>query len=82
MQGNRATAIPTYTGVMVHYKKKMDDIMQFFFCNEYIERCVKGTKRRWIKSKPDILNFWPMKIGTNLSRKEILDLEHTGYRLP
>ena len=56
--------------------------MEFFFCNDDIERCVKGTKRRWVKSKPEVPNVWPVKIGTNLSRKEILDLEQAGFQLP
>jgi hypothetical protein len=82
MQGNTATAAPTYTGVIEHHQKKTDKVMQFFFCNDDIERCMKGTKRRWVKSRLDVPNVWPMKIGTDLSRKEILDLEHTGFQLP
>jgi hypothetical protein len=66
---------------MEHHQKKMDKVMGFFFCNDDIERCVKGTKRRWVKSRPKVPNVWPMKIGTNLSRKEILDLEHVGFQL-
>jgi hypothetical protein len=78
MQGNTATAAPTYTGVMEHHQKKTDKVMKFFY-NDDIERCTKGTKRRWVKSRPDVPNVWPVKIGTNLSRKEILDLEHVGF---
>jgi hypothetical protein len=42
------------------------------------------TKKKYktkimVKSRPDVPNVWPMKIGTNLSRKEILDLEHTSF---
>ena len=44
IQGNRATVAPTYTGIMVHYKKKMDEVMQFFFYNNDIKRYIKGTK--------------------------------------
>jgi hypothetical protein len=33
VQGNTATATPTYTGVMEHYQKKTDKVMEFFFCN-------------------------------------------------
>jgi hypothetical protein len=82
MQGNMATAAPTYTGVMEHHQKKTGKIMEFFFYNDDIERCVKGTKRRWVKSRPDVPNIWPVKIGTNISRKEILDLERVGFQLP
>jgi hypothetical protein len=82
VQGNRATAAPTYTRVMVHYKKKTDKVMQFFFCNNDIERCLKNTRQRWVKFRPDIPNVWLVKIGTNLSKKEIIDLENVGFQLP
>jgi len=45
VQGNKATAAPTYTCNMDNYKKNSIDKMQFFFCNDNIERCVKGSKR-------------------------------------
>jgi hypothetical protein len=82
VQGNTATAAPTYIGVMKHHQKKTDKVMEFFFCNDDIERCVKGTKRRWMKSRPDVPNIWPVKIGTNLSRKEIVDLEQASFQIP
>jgi hypothetical protein len=56
--------------------------MKFFFCNDDIERCVKGTKQKYVKSRPDIPSIWPVKIRTNLSKKEILDLESVGFQLP
>jgi hypothetical protein len=64
---------------MVHHQKKMDQVLQFFFSNDDIERCVKGSKWRWVKSRPDVPNVWPVKIGTNLLKKEILDLEHASF---
>jgi hypothetical protein len=82
VQSNMATTAPTYTGVMVHYQKKTDKVIQFFFCNNDTERCVKSTKRRWLKSRLDVPNIWLVKIGTNFSKKEILDLEHIGFQLP
>jgi hypothetical protein len=66
---------------MEHHQKKTYKVMEFFFCNDDIERCVKGTKRRWMNSRPDVPNVWPVKIGTSLSRKEILDLERIGFQL-
>jgi hypothetical protein len=53
--------------------------MEFFFCNDDIERCVKGTKRKWVESRSDIPSIWPVKIMTNLSKKEILDFESVGF---
>jgi hypothetical protein len=37
-------AAPTYTGIMQNTHKKRPEVMEFFFCNDDIERCVKvGT---------------------------------------
>jgi hypothetical protein len=46
VQGNKPTAAPTYTGVMFHAHKKKSEVMEFFFCNDDIERCVKGIRRK------------------------------------
>ena len=82
VQGNKPTAAPTYTGVMQNAHKKRPERMEFFFCNDDIERCMKGTTRKWVQSRPDIPSIRPVKIGTNLSKKEILDLESASFQLP
>jgi hypothetical protein len=48
VQDNKSTTAPTYTSVMIHYKKNAEEVMQFFFCNDDIERCMKGTRWRWV----------------------------------
>jgi hypothetical protein len=68
--------------MMFNSQKKREELMQFFYYNDDIERCVKGSKRRWIKSKPDVLDIWPVKLGTNLTKKEILAFENTCFHLP
>jgi hypothetical protein len=82
VQGSKPTAAPTYTGVMQNTHKKRPEVMEFFFYNDDIERCVKGTKQKWVQSRPDIPSIYPVKIGTNLSKKEILDFESVGFQLP
>jgi hypothetical protein len=82
VQGNKPTAAPTYTSIMQNAHKKRLEVMEFFFCNDDIECYVKGTKRKWVHSRPDIPSIWPVKIGTNLSKKEILDFESAGFQLP
>ena len=67
---------------MVNYKKNCNDVMQFFFYNDDIECCVKGTKRKWVISMPEIPTIWLVKRGTNLSKQEILALEAAGFQLP
>ena len=44
VQGNKFTAAPTYTGIMQDAHKKRPETIEFFFCNDNIECCVKGTK--------------------------------------
>jgi hypothetical protein len=67
---------------MDNFRKKRLDPQDFFFCNDDIERCVKGTKRKWVVSVPNVPDVWPVKLGTNLTCKEILALENAGFRLP
>jgi hypothetical protein len=82
VQDNKPTAAPIYTSVMQNAHKKRPEVIEFFFCNDNIEHCIKGTKRKWVQSRPDIPSIWPVKIGTNLSKKEILDLESASFQLP
>jgi hypothetical protein len=56
--------------------------MQFFFYNNDIEQCVKRSRRRWVKSRPDVPDIWLVKFGTNLTKKEILALENACFHLP
>ena len=51
--------------------------MQFYFCTNDIERCVKGSRRKWVvpfsnnEDRPPIPLTWPVKVGTKLTRQEI-----------
>jgi hypothetical protein len=78
--GQQTHGSPTYTGVMLHVHKKNLEVMEFFFCNDDIERCVKSTKQKWVQSRPDIPSIWLVKIETNFSTKKILDLESAGFQ--
>ena len=82
IRNNVPTVAPTYTGLMVNYKKNRNDVIQFFFYNNDIEHCMKGTKRKWVISVPEIPAIWPVKRGTNLSKHKILALEAAGFQLP
>ena len=82
VQSNKSTAAPTYTSIMQNAHKKRPETMEFFFYNNDIKRCIKGTKRKWVQSRPDIPSIWPVKIGTNLSKKKILQLESASFQLP
>ena len=62
--------------------------IDFYFCNDDIDRCVKGTRQLWVVQskkgvdKPPIPDVWPVIVGTNLTRGEIEDLEAAGFQLP
>lgn len=81
VQYNKSTAAPTYMGMMTNYKKNKVEQMQFYFCNDDIERCVKGTRRKWVMAKPPVPKVWPVKLGTNLTQQEVFALEHAGFCL-
>lgn len=70
---------PTYTDIMNNYQKNKTECMQFFFCNNNIERCVKGICRKWVMSRREMPDIWLVKNGTNLTwrgffNKRMLDL--------
>lgn len=77
------TACPTYRGVYNNYHINRKVRQDFHFCSDDIDRCVKGTFRQWVETRPDsIPDVWPVKRGTNLKRREILGLERAGFQLP
>ena len=82
MHNGKSTLAPTYTGPMKNYRKNRIETMQFFLCNDNINRCVKGTKREWVLSVPEVFEVWPVKLWIHLTSKEILSLEKACFRLP
>ena len=64
-----------------------EEHMQLFFCADDIERCVKGSCRKWVISysntleRPLIPTIWPIKIGTNLTCSKIEALENVSFQL-
>jgi hypothetical protein len=79
VQDNKSTATPIYTGMMVHYKNNKAERMQIFFYNNDIKHYMKGMRWKCVKSKPNVPNICLVKIRTNLSKKEILDLENACF---
>ena len=62
--------------------------MQFFFCANDIERCIKDSRRYWViyysdtLERPPIPTIWPVKIRTNLTSSKINALENADFQLP
>lgn len=88
VSNSKSTPAPAYLGVWNYYKFTKPKDEKFFFCPDDIERCVKGSRRKWVdkfsadQERPPIPPVWPVKIGTNLTRPEILKLENAGFQLP
>ena len=84
----KSTSTPTYSGAWRNVRLNREEQMQFFFCSDDIERCVKGSRRKWIipyfdtQERPPVPTIWPIKIGTNLTHSEIVALENAGFQLP
>ena len=85
---SKSTPAPTYSGAWRNVKLNREEKMQFFFCSDDIERCVKGSRRKWIipysdiQERPPVPTIWPVKIGTNLTHSEIVALENARFQLP
>ena len=54
---------------------------EFWFCPDAIIRCVSGNKKKYVLDWPIVSNIWPVKIGTNFSKQEILALKDIGFQL-
>jgi hypothetical protein len=80
-RGKKGTPAPTYQGRKVDYGSKREVVADFWFCWDDIERCVKGSKRKWIIDWPEVPKVWPVLSGTQLNREETLLLQHAGFRL-
>ena len=83
----KSTPAPTYSGLWHNMRLNREQHMQFFFCVDDIERCIKGSRHKWVNPYSDTLErspiptIWPIKIGTNLTRSEIKALENTSFQL-
>jgi hypothetical protein len=88
VSNSNSTSTPAYLGVWNYYKFTTPKVEKFFFCPDDIERCIKGSRRKWVdkfsvdQERPPIPLVWHVKIGTNLTRSEIVKLENVGFQLP
>ena len=83
----KSTPAPTYSGAWCNVRLNCKEQKQFFFCSDDIERCVKGSRHKWIipysdiQERPPVPTIWHVKIGTNLTCSEIVALENAGFQL-
>ena len=80
-KGKKGTPAPTYCGRKEEYESKREVVADFWYCPDDINRCMKGTKRRWVLDWPEVPEVWRVLSGTNLNREETLLLQHAGFCL-
>ncbi len=76
------TPAPTYVGSRKDFRRDNHFVeAEFSFCADDINRCVKGSKRAYVKDWPRVPTTWPVKIGTRLTPTEVRKLEEAGFQL-
>jgi hypothetical protein len=79
--GKHGTPTLMYKGLKKKYRSTNNVEYKFWFCLDDIKRCVSGNKKKYVLDWPVVPIIWPVKIGTNLSRQEVLALEDVGFQL-
>ena len=51
----KSTSAPTYFGLWSNVRLNCEEQMEFFFCSDDIERCVKDSRRKWVILYSDTL---------------------------
>ena len=77
----RVVATPTFLGIERHSKSKETRQVQVWFWPTKLDRCVLGPEGKWIINYPDILDKWPVMVGTSLTQAEVISLESSGFVL-
>ena len=75
------TPAPTYKGLTKEFRSTNNVEYEFWFCPDDIKRSVSGNKKKDVLDWPVVPSIWPVKIGTNLLRQEVLALEDVGFQL-
>ena len=75
------TPAPTYKGFKKEFCSTINVEYEFWFCHDDTKRCISGTKKKYVLDWPTVPNTWPIKMGTYLSREEVLALEDVEFQL-
>ena len=75
------THAPTYKGLRKEFCSPNNVEYEFWFCPDDIKCCMSRSKKKYVLDWPIVPNRWPVKIGTDLSREEVLALEDGGFQL-
>ena len=79
--GKHGIPTPTYKRLKKEYRSTNNVEYKFWFCPDDIKHCVSGNKKKHVLDWHVVPNIWPVKIGTNFSRQEVLALKDIGFQL-
>jgi hypothetical protein len=78
--GKHGTPTPMYKGLK-EYHSTNNVKYEFWFCPDDIKCCVNENNKKYVLDRHVVINIWLVKIGTNLSKQEILTLEDARFQL-
>ena len=73
--GKHGTPALTFEGLRKEFCFSNNMEYEFWFCPNDVKRYVSSSKKKYVLDWPITPNTWQVKIGTNLSREEVLALE-------
>ena len=79
--GKYCTHAPTYKGLKKEYRSTNNVEYEFWFYPDDIKRCVNDSKKKNVLYWHVVPNTWFVKIGTNISKHEVLAIEDVGFHL-
>ena len=72
--------MPIYRGLKKKVCSSNHMPWDFWICTNDINLCVKGRKK-WVLDWPNLHTIWPVKVGTNLTQKEVFVLASNSFQL-
>ena len=74
--------LPRFPKALLLYGGNKEIVIDFWFCPDDIECCIKSTKHSWIIDWPQVPDVWPILSGTNLTCQKIkFLLQDAGFKL-
>lgn len=71
---------PMYKG-MKEFRFTNNVVYDYWFCRDDIKCCVNGSKKKCVLGWLIVPSTWPVNIGINMLKEEVLMLEDIGFQL-
>lgn len=80
-KNKEGTLVAAYRGLKRIFRSNNHTPINFWFCANEINRCMKGSKEKWVLDWLSLLTMWAVKVGTNLTHEEVFALKDVGFQL-